>query len=859
MGTFLLITTTAGCVASRSTSERLLSTSTLTCESSMCADDGFDIEQDGFSFPNWNEVDTPHSSVDIQMLVKMFGHAVVCRPGEASSCTPTPRALHLIDEWNTALSGGRCEGMAVLSERMFINLTRPHDFDPSIQTTAQLSRGNATLENAITFWWATQFTDDIAAIAHSSRQDTPTQIVEQLVHGLSTSVGYTLALYDHGLGHSLTPYAVSETSDGWQIHVYDNNFPGVENHIDVVASTQQWTYTSRQSISNDSVQTRQNGLQWSGSTGSIELTPMNARSGPFQCSSCDDQSGDTHNSESIEISLVPLSQHGEVGLEILSGGKIITTLGGLPRNEHGIDVMVSKDASASTLTRVRIPAELQPIEVRAVSSSLTISPPPILLAVTQPGVASVHLRGMLTRQQAHAKTMRDTAPALFIDQSGLRFSTDVHTSASIGVTSDITELDVQPGHTLEIVRRDNTRFSVIDERFSRIFSRSYSSTQLRDTSVVRRHRMTYSNNAYTTITTPLLATPLVVSSLNETASPSLSDTTTRITTPNIFAPDNTASAQPEDGQRQQQIPVSSSIVPANSLSPTSTTPSGNHSQPVVVTTFTAAPQLLYVDKSDSAWIRTGNERALTVVSPSGAISRREIAGVPIAATEDEVGALWVLLQQPDRVLQITSSSLIYHSYPELTSARSISFSPQQRHVVIAGGSDASSYVATLSAVGTLHVTPIPGISRPDKIIVDKQGNSWFSDAGGGSISKLSDDQTVTTFRRSTVMARELTLGPDNAVWFVNNVAGFEIGRVSRKGTFSFISLPSHVHALRDITTVDSSLWFTAQGFIGSMTLDKTFTQISDHHAWGQGNIASRNSRSLWLTNSNFFTLSRITM
>ena len=113
---FLLLTLSAGCITSSTTPDERAQILSPTCLSEICVDDGFEVQRDGFSFRNWNEVTVPHSSVDIPMLVTMFGHSVVCRPGPTDRCVPTPRALHLVDEWNTALTGGRCEGMAVLSE-----------------------------------------------------------------------------------------------------------------------------------------------------------------------------------------------------------------------------------------------------------------------------------------------------------------------------------------------------------------------------------------------------------------------------------------------------------------------------------------------------------------------------------------------------------------------------------------------------------------------------------------------------------------------------------------------------------------------------------------------------------------------
>lgn len=854
VGSFLLLSLLTSCVLRGHANSHVATQVAINCATDICVDDGFDVHSDGFSFPNWSGVGASHSSVDIQMLVTMFGHEMVCRPGPVSLCTPTPRALHLINEWNTALRGGRCEGMAVLSERMFIDLVQPHDFDDSVDAAAQLSRGNEQLENEITYWWATQFTDDISAIAHTSRQDTPSEIVQQLVQGLSTSAGYTLALYDHGTGHSLTPFAVSETSNGWRIHVYDNNYPSVDNHIDVNSTTEQWTYVPREANIGSNVRESSSARRWSGSTGAIELTPMNARSGPFQCSTCDDQSGQERDTEDVVISLLPLSRHGEVGLEIVTANGTVSTLLRQPQRDNGIDIMMSKDGTTPHLTRARISADLQPFDIRVIASPLTVLPPPVLVTVSQPGVASVQVRGMLARTRTVSAPHLDNAPKISVNSSGLRFHTDVATTASVALTADIAEVDIQPGHQLVISRLTQSRISITDNQNNTIFSDTYKTSELLEDSVVQRHLLTLSQGKYTVVDVDIPSVVIPISPVG-----------------NITGRGNTARNPPQPSSPVSSVPNAMD----SSHSPTSTTTIAT-SLPIttlplpttplisgVVMTAAATPHLLYVDDRDSAWLRIGNQRALTRVFADGTHMRREIDGIPIAATQDDVGALWVLLQQPDRIVQVTPTSLTYHSHPQLVAPTSIVFSPIKREIVIAGGRTTSAYIATISSPDSFDFHLLTGITQPGLLTLDAQSNAWFVDLGGGSASRINTDRSIETFRRSTVMARSLALGPDNAMWFVNNVAGYEVGRISMKGTYSFTSISSDIDSLRDITSADGALWLTARASVLRMNLDKTTRVIPDTHPWGQSSIkpsvASGVVQSLWYTNANFFTLTRITM
>lgn len=826
----------------------------INCISDICVDDGFDVLENGFSFPNWNEVGASHSTVDVAMLVAMFGHSVVCQPGPSSSCTPTPRALHLIDEWNTALRGGRCEGMAVLSERMFIDLVQAREFDTSASVAAQLSRGNEKLENEITYWWATQFTDDISEIAHASRQRTPSEIVQQLIQGLSTSAGYTLALYDHGLGHSFTPFAVSEISTGWRIHVYDNNYPGIDNHIDVNPATERWTYVPKKAGDTPNSPIAVRATRWSGSTGGIELTPMNARSGPFQCSTCDDQSGGDRDTEDVVISLVPLSPHAEIGLDIETSDGTISTLLGQPQRDNGIDIMMSKDGTTPHLTRVRVPASLQPFEVRVITSSLTVVPPPVLVTVSHPGVASVHVQGMLARPRLTSATQSLLGPKITVTSSGLQFNTDVATSASVALTADITEVDVQPGHQLAITRQTRTNITINNTENETIFSDSYPTSELRENSTIERHLLTLSQGQYSVVDIPI---PRVEIPPIDVRTGMRSETANN-TSPQTSSPINDQPGSLESPAAQQ---VPTTLAPLSTVTSVATPPSLLTSG--VVMTARSTPHLLYVDDQDSAWLRIGNERALTRVLADGTQSRRWVDGIPVAATQDDVGTLWVLLQEPDRLLQMTSTSLIYHSHSQLISPSSIVFAPAKREIVITGGRAGSSYIATISSPESFDFQSLSGIDQPGLLTLDSQSIAWFVDLGGGSISRINADDSIDTFRRSTVMARSIVLGPDNALWFVNNVAGYEVGRISTKGTYSFTALPSGVDTLRDVTSTDDALWFTARASVVRLDVDKTMTTIPDSHPWGQASINSHHrsghAQSVWYTNTNFFTLSRITM
>jgi hypothetical protein len=89
-------------------------------EGKMCVDNGFRIKADDFSFSNWGRSTEADANVTIQTLIDLFGHSAVCVDGPSSECTIRPTTTQKLEEWNNALAGGRCEGLATLSTRFLL-------------------------------------------------------------------------------------------------------------------------------------------------------------------------------------------------------------------------------------------------------------------------------------------------------------------------------------------------------------------------------------------------------------------------------------------------------------------------------------------------------------------------------------------------------------------------------------------------------------------------------------------------------------------------------------------------------------------------------------------------------------------
>jgi len=128
----------------------------------LCIDNGFRISADDFSFSNWGRSTEADANVTIQTLIDLFGHSAVCVDGPSTECVMRPITSQKLEEWNNALAGGRCEGLATLSTRFFLKLDDPTSFNHDATRVADLHRGNQLLDSNIVYWWATQFLTEVA-------------------------------------------------------------------------------------------------------------------------------------------------------------------------------------------------------------------------------------------------------------------------------------------------------------------------------------------------------------------------------------------------------------------------------------------------------------------------------------------------------------------------------------------------------------------------------------------------------------------------------------------------------------------------------------------------------------------------
>lgn len=245
-------------------------------EGELCVDSGFRLSKNDFAFPNWSGIEGDTDDMDTGTLIRLFGAATVCTSGTtADDCVLNPSAESTLAQWASALDGGRCEGMSTLALRYFLGLQDPSEAESGSSDAVALQRPQLTIDQEINTWWATQFMPEVRSAAAESRKLEPVALVARLIDGLKKKTGYTIGIYGNGYGHSVTPFAVTKNAGVYSIHIYDNNYPGKNAVITVDEKTNKWSYDEA------AVNPDGEGSTWSGGKGTIELTPMDARKGPF--------------------------------------------------------------------------------------------------------------------------------------------------------------------------------------------------------------------------------------------------------------------------------------------------------------------------------------------------------------------------------------------------------------------------------------------------------------------------------------------------------------------------------------------------------------------------------------------------
>src|SRR5258708_23827977 len=100
------------------------------------ADSGFRPAQHGFSFENYGNDNKP-VNLTPEKVRELFGDSA-CKTIDNGTCVLSASSASWMDKQNKEMSGGHCEGMAVLSTLIFNGTVKLHDLDPNAQSIADL-------------------------------------------------------------------------------------------------------------------------------------------------------------------------------------------------------------------------------------------------------------------------------------------------------------------------------------------------------------------------------------------------------------------------------------------------------------------------------------------------------------------------------------------------------------------------------------------------------------------------------------------------------------------------------------------------------------------------------------------------
>jgi len=245
-------------------------------------DSGFDPATNAFSFENYGG-DAGYKNLTSVEMVRLFGEGV-CSSLQGGTCTLSPVAEQWMNETSTAMNGGHCEGMAVLSALFFTNKLNPADFGAATVKDLQIA-GNEKLQHEIALWWATQATSPARdAVIKGTPKEIVARLSEALKPGKDAADTDSIGIYkrDGSDGHAVTPYALEDKGGGvWNIMVYDNNYPNQARAIEVNTVTDTWSYSA--SI-NPGVEAAL--YEGDASTKTLDLTPSVPRLKEQACPFC---------------------------------------------------------------------------------------------------------------------------------------------------------------------------------------------------------------------------------------------------------------------------------------------------------------------------------------------------------------------------------------------------------------------------------------------------------------------------------------------------------------------------------------------------------------------------------------------
>lgn len=420
----------------------------LVASGGLCSDTGLRPVDGGFSFENWGGP-VKEDAVTVTTAIAIFGEEAVCAETTAEGCAPFPAVRHWIDGTNLQIQGGRCEGMAVLSQRIHDGGDSVPQLQEAAERTADLKKETLPVAASISRWWVSQTFEPVIQATSRAWELEPSEVVAEIAAAIANGEGATIGIYDNGAGHAVTPIAVTRTDDDtYAISVYDNNYPGEVTVMTVDPATETWSYD---------VGAENAGAvasAWTGGKGDIDYVVMADREGrqlvPW---SNDDRDERSKGSARITVSTGGKSV---AGLLIDIGGSTIDTRD-LSTVTSGVKVFPNR-GGIGTGAMVEIPDGLADVKIK-----------PVVGEILDPATTSVDLAVSVDAPGPGSQFITDTIDGDdLIDDAYEDFSLSVSTDEEFENEIDVADDgDIEVGvaydeEAAEISLEDGQDLNVVD-------------------------------------------------------------------------------------------------------------------------------------------------------------------------------------------------------------------------------------------------------------------------------------------------------------------------------------------------------------------------------------------------------------
>ncbi len=162
------------------------------------------------------------------------------------------------------------------SLRFFKGIDNPASFQPGASDASDLTRPNA--RHTITYYFVPQLENPVHAYKTQQVLQPPSANLNALIAALSGTASdpMNLIVRFRGSGHAITPYAVEERGNHFEVWVYNSNTPNVASTVLITTTNESWSYNMGSL-----------GI-WSGnaSTKSLGVIPISQSALPMVCPWC---------------------------------------------------------------------------------------------------------------------------------------------------------------------------------------------------------------------------------------------------------------------------------------------------------------------------------------------------------------------------------------------------------------------------------------------------------------------------------------------------------------------------------------------------------------------------------------------